>query len=245
MGYKLRPAGESPFDGNLGPHRSFAIQEVELDAVQQIRSALGGTVHDAVLTILSGALRRFIEERHISPVTVDLRAVTPVLDENGIEAHPWIVELPIWEQRPVDRHELVCDQTRRIRSQEDVAPGEALAAGSEWNASRLFVIGARALKGIDTGQLAILQSPGPQQPLYLDGARLEECYGILPLQDSSGLSVTVLSYRGSLFFAFNADSDIVPDLQRLRDALDTEVSEIRGAIAAQGSRLRAVAGGAA
>ena len=111
--------------------------------------------------------------------------------------------------------------------------------------SGCVVIGARALKGINTGQLAILQSPGPQQPLYLDGARLEECYGILPLQDSSGLSVTVLSYRGSLFFAFNADSDIVPDLQRLRDALDTEVSEIRGAIAAQGSRLRAVAGGAA
>ena len=245
MGYKLRPAGESPFDGNLGPHRSFAIQEVELDAVQQIRSALGGTVHDAVLTILSGALRRFVDERHISPVTVDLRAVTPVLDEDGIEAQPWIVELPIWEQSPVERHELVCDQTRRIRSQQDVASGDVLASGSEWNAARLFVIGARAIKGINTGQLAILQSPGPQQPLYLDGARLEECYGILPLQDSSGLSITVLSYRGSLFFAFNADSDIVLDVQRLRDALDTEISEIRGAIAAQGSRLRAVAGGTA
>ncbi len=245
MGYKLRPAGESPFDGNLGPHRSFAIQEVELDSVQQIRAVLGGTVHDTVLAILSGALRRFIDERHISPVTVDLRAVTPVLDGKGIEAHPWIVELPIWEERPVERHELVCDQTRRIRSQGDVASGEALAAGSEWSSSRLFVIGARALEGINTGQLAILQSPGPQQPLFLDGARLEECYGILPLQDSSGLNITVLSYQGSLFFAFNADSDIVADLPRLRDALDTEVSEIRGAIAARGSRLRAVAGSSA
>jgi hypothetical protein len=107
------------------------------------------------------------------------------------------------------------------------------------------VISARALQEITTGQLAILQSPGPQQALYLDGARLEECYGILPLQDPSGLSVTILSYRGSLFFAFNADSDIVLDIQRLRDALDTEVSEIQGAAAEQGPRLRAVASGSA
>ena len=245
MGYKLRPAGESPFDGNLGPHRSFAIQEVDLDSIRQIRSTLGGTVHDAVLAILSGALRRFVKERHVSPVTVDLRAVTPVLDGEGLEAHPWIVELPIWEGSPIERHDLVRDQTRRIRSQEDAVSGEALTAGSEWSASRAFVIGARAFHQINTGQLAILQSPGPQRPLYLDGASLEECYGILPLQDSSGLSITVLSYRGSLFFAFNADSDIVHDVQRLRDALDSEVSEIRGALATRGSKLRAVAGGSA
>ncbi|MBJ20770.1 MAG: hypothetical protein CL933_15290 [Deltaproteobacteria bacterium] len=242
MGYRLRPAGESPFDGNLGPHRSFSFQEVDLESVQAIRRALGGTVHDVVLTILSGALRRFLGELHVSPVTVDLRGVTPILDSLGEEAHPWFVELPIWEESGPGRHDLLCEQTRRIRAEADAASGEMLAAGDEWNAAHLFAIGARALKEIEAGQLAILQCPGPQNPLYLDGARLEECYGILPLRDSSGLGITAMSYTGSIFFAFNCDPDIVHDVRRLRDAVDSEVAELLGVSSERGPALRAVGG---
>jgi diacylglycerol O-acyltransferase len=240
LGYKLRPAGESPFDGVLGPHRSFAIQELDLAAVQEIRRSLGGSVHDGVLTVLCGALRRFMIGRHINPVSVDLRALTPILDKDERAAHCSVVELPIWEDRPAERHGLLRDQTRRIRIEEDVATGESISAGLEWNASRLLVIGARALKQIDTGHVAILQSPGPQEPLYLDGAELLECYGILPLRDSSGLGITVLSYAGKLFFAFNADSNLVPDVGRLQDALNAEVSDILAVVAEKGPALRAV-----
>ena len=240
MGYQLRPAGESPFDGNLSPHRSFAVQEVDLDTIQTIRRSLGGTVHDVVLTVLSGALRRFVDELRVSPASVDLRGVTPILDASGEEAQPWVLELPIWEPTGVGRQEILSEQTRRIRSESDAAGADTLAAGDQWNAARLFAIGARALKHIDTGQIAILQSPGAQRPLYLDGAKLVECYGILPLQDSSGLGITVLSYGGALFFAFNCDPDIVADVRRLRDAVDSEVAELLGVAAASGPALRAV-----
>jgi WS/DGAT/MGAT family acyltransferase len=240
LGYKLRPAGESPFDGNLSPHRSFAVQTVSLEDVQAIRHALGGKVHDVVLAVLSGALRRFVQRLHVSPTTVDLRAVTPILESSGEEAYPQIVELPIWEESAEVRLELLSEQTRRIRNESDLATGESISAGDEWNAARLFAIGARALKGIETGQLAILQSPGPQQPLYLDGARLAECYGILPLQDSSALGVTVLSYDGSLFFAFNSDPDIVKDVGFLSDAVEAELEELVGGAAAREPVLKAV-----
>jgi WS/DGAT/MGAT family acyltransferase len=243
LGYKLRPSGESPFDGILGPHRSFAIRVVDLEVIQEIRRSFGGSVHDGVLTILCGALRRFVIERHINPVSVDLRAVTPILDGDRRTAQSWTLELPIWEERPAERHGLLRDQTRRIRIEEDVATGDSILAGTEWNASRLFAIGARALKRVETGQLAILQSPGPQRSLYLDGAELRECYGILPLQDSCGLGITVLSYAGKLFFAFNADSNLVPDIDRLEAALDDEVSEILAVVADKGPALRAVEGG--
>lgn len=131
---------------------------------------------------------------------VYFRAVAPILDSTGEQAQAWIIELPLWEEKAEDRHDALCAYTRRIRSENDVASGESLSAGGTWNAARLFAMGARALKRIETGQLAILQSPGSRDPLYLDGARLVECYGILPLQDSSGLGLTVLSYDGSLFF---------------------------------------------
>ena len=117
---------------------------------------------------------------------------------------------------------------------------DTLAGESEWNTARLFSIGARALGRIEHGHLAVLESPGPQTPLYLEGARLVECYGILPLQDSSGLGISVLSYAGSLFFAFNGDPDIVDDVRHLRDAVDSEVAELLGVAAARGPSLRAV-----
>jgi len=243
LGYKLRPTGESPFDGILGPHRSFAISQVDLAAVQEIRRSLGGSVHDGVLTILCGALRRFMIERHINPVSVDLRAVTPILDGDGQAAHCSIIELPVWEGRAAERHGLLRDQTRRIRIEDDVATGESISSGTEWNASRLLAIGARALKQVETGHVAILQSPGPRQPLYLDGSELLECYGILPLQDSSGLGITVLSYAGKFFFVFNADSNLVSDVGRMQDALDAEVSDMLAVVTEKGPALRAVGDG--
>jgi WS/DGAT/MGAT family acyltransferase len=240
MGYALRPTGESPFDGRLGPHRSYEVQAIDLDDIQLIRRSLGGSIHDCVLGIVSGALRRFLEGRFYSPVAVDLRAVTPVLDSEQREAHPWVIELPIWESDEPTRHRLIREQTRKSRLEEEVALGEELSAGTEWNASRFMMMAARALKRVGTGQLAVLQSPGPQQPLYLDGAELLECYGHLPLQDETALGITVLSYSGRLFFAFNADPEIVSDLSELREALVEEVAALRDLAEGQGPALRAV-----
>lgn len=231
VGYKLRPAGESPFDGNLGPHRTFSFQGIDLQPLQKARQAMGGTVHDFVLAIATGALRRLLLARHLSPVTVDLRALTPVLEVEGHTAQPWVVELPIWEEGSLDRLECIREQTRRMRTDIRAAAGDVMTAGAEWNASKLFAIGARSLTGIEAGQLAVLQAPGPQQDLFLDGARLEECYGVMPLQDSSALGMTVLSYRGRLFFAFNGESDLVPDVVDLASAVEAEVEGLIAAAA--------------
>lgn len=243
LGYRLRPAGESPFDGNLGPHRAFAIQQVDLEIVQQIRQALGGGLDDVVMTILTGALRRFVEELRVSPVSVDLRAVTPMFDADQRLARPFVLELPVWEQDVDERHRLLCEQTDRLRREQEVASSDLLLPEREWTAARRFGTEARALDRIETGQLAVLLSPGPKGPLHLDGARLVESYGILPLQDSSGLGITVLGYDASLFFAFNADPDIVKDVSRVRDAVDSEVASLAGLAGTRGPSLRALGGG--
>lgn len=242
LGYRLRPAGESPFDGNLGPHRAYALGRVDLESVQAIRQSLGGSVHDVVLAILTGALRRYVANRRVSPATIDLRAVTPILDAGGEEAEPWIIELPIWEPTVLARHDVLREQTRRIRAESDVASAATLFTDGEWNAVRIFSIGARALHRIDTGQIAILQSPGSRESLHLDGARLAECYGILPLQDASALGITVMSYAGALYFAFNVDPDVVPGVADLCAAIDVEVETMAAEAMARGPALHAVAG---
>jgi diacylglycerol O-acyltransferase len=240
LGYRLRHASRSPFDGPLGPHRSFAIHALDLEAVKRVRQSVGSSVHDCVLTILTGALRRYLSDRHVSPVTVDLRAVAPVLSADETTARPWSIELPIWEPTPLSRHDRIHEQTRRLRTQTDAASGETLIAGTEWSASRRFALGAHALGVLEAGQIAIVQTPGPQQTLYLDGAKLVACHGILPLQDASGLNATVLGYAGGLFVVFNGDPDLGIDVRALRDALADELAELVGFAQGRGRLLRAV-----
>jgi diacylglycerol O-acyltransferase / wax synthase len=65
----------------------------------------------------------------------------------------------------------------------------------------------------------VVNVPGPQRPLYLEGARLTECFGKVPLDPRGGLGIAILSYDGRLCFGLNADFDGVPDLPRLTDAI--------------------------
>src|SRR3954447_16972606 len=50
-------APASPLNTRIGPHRRFAWVETELDRFKAIKGALGGTVNDVVLAVVTGALR--------------------------------------------------------------------------------------------------------------------------------------------------------------------------------------------
>ena len=61
--------------------------------------------------------------------------------------------------------------------------------------------------------------PGPQQTLYIVGARLREMYSVGPLVAGIGLNFTAWSYDGRLAVAVLADRDAVPDPHELTAAL--------------------------
>ena len=56
-----RPA--SPLDVQIGPNRRFAIADAPLQRFKEIKDRLGGTVNDAVLTVVGGALHRLLRDR--------------------------------------------------------------------------------------------------------------------------------------------------------------------------------------
>jgi len=69
--------------------------------------------------------------------------------------------------------------------------------------------------------------PGPQGPLYFQGARLLEAYGTVPLREGHGLGMAVLSYDGRLFWGLNGDVDLLPDLQHLAHCVQEAFIELR------------------
>jgi hypothetical protein len=64
--------------------------------------------------------------------------------------------------------------------------------------------------------------------MYLLGARMLEVYPHVPLVDHLGLGVALLSYNGRLGWGFNADYDLVPDLDAFVEATRASFAELRG-----------------
>ena len=74
--------------------------------------------------------------------------------------------------------------------------------------------------------LIISNVPGPNEPLYAAGARLEHFYPVSALADGQGLNITVQSYNGNLDFGFIADRDLVPDVWIMTDLMHESMDEL-------------------
>jgi hypothetical protein len=71
--------------------------------------------------------------------------------------------------------------------------------------------------------LVISNVPGPREPLYLAGARLEAMYPVSVVVDGVGLNITVMSYLDHLDFGIVADREQVDDAWSLLDGLRREL----------------------
>jgi len=97
----------SPFDGRIGTHRRVAFASVALrelhDAAKQLA---GATLNDAVLAVVGGALRRWLQHHHGQLGSVRVR-VPVSLHEEGDDAGNrdsfFCVALPLNEPDPVAR----------------------------------------------------------------------------------------------------------------------------------------------
>ena len=129
---ELIAAPRSSLNVPIGATRRIATVHVELEEVQQVRSALGGKVNDVVLCAATGALRELLLARGEDPPRQGLRAMVPVNirregddGELGNKVSSLFVDLPVAEADPLRRYELV-----RAAAQKRKAGGQALAAGA-------------------------------------------------------------------------------------------------------------------
>jgi hypothetical protein len=61
------------------------------------------------------------------------------------------------------------------------------------------------------GTAVMTNVPGPQQPMYLAGARLAQQMVWVPQSGNVGMGVSILSYNGGVQFGLMTDRKFVPD----------------------------------
>jgi WS/DGAT/MGAT family acyltransferase len=233
-------ADATPLNGSVGPHRRFEWWRVPLGELKAMRHALGCTINDVVLTVVTGAVREYLLLRGVDPERLSFRVSAPVSVRNaeergrlGNRVSSWVIELPIREPDPLAQLAAIHAETARLKEERTALGVETIMKLAELTPSTLLSLGARAASGpINT---IVTNVPGPQFPLYLQGARLLELYPQVPLLDSLGVGIALASYDGHVHWGINSDPELVPDadvfLEQLRAAYARVSSAAKGAAA--------------
>jgi WS/DGAT/MGAT family acyltransferase len=236
IGTTLRPASATPLNQRVGPHRHFDWATMELREIKELRRAAGGSLNDVVLTIATGAVRRFLQQRRVDPAELDFRALAPVSVRSdgeggklGNRVSAWIVALPVGEPDPLKQLKAISQRTAKLKNSKQAVGAEVLTQAAEWTPATLLSLGARNATRLLPFNLVVTNVPGPQVPLYLFGAKMEQIYPYVPLADNLGLGIALFSYDGTLAWGFNADYGLVPDLDQFVQAIRDSFQGLREA----------------
>ena len=229
-----RPA-DTPLNRPIGPHRRFDWHGLDLVEVKAVKNCLGGTINDVVLATVAGAVRRFLTQRRVNIDALNYKAVVPVSVRSAAEqgnlgnrVSAWLMSLPIQERDPRRRFTAVQELTTRLKDSKQARGIEMLTQVAEL-ADPILTLGVRLAARMHPYNLIVTNIPGPQFPLYLLGAQMIEGYPHVPLFEYQGLGVALFSYIGKLFWGFNADWELMPDLDRFVRAIGVSFRELHDA----------------
>ena len=221
----LPQAPRSILNHRIGRNRRFATQQYELEHLKRLGAQHGATLNDVFLAIVGGGLRRFLSELGELP-EAPLVAFLPVNvrpkgDEGGGNAVGAILAtLATDTDDPVARLQRITASTRSAKQQLEGMTQEAILAYSAYLLAPGGLQALGALAGIRSPlplgfNVCVSNVPGPREPRYLRGSRMEAYYpASIPIHGMA-LNITVLSYAGTLNVGFIGDRDALPHLQRL------------------------------
>lgn len=251
-----RPIVAAPWNAGLcSQRRSFARSRFPFADFRAIRNALGGTVNDVVLTLLSEAAARYLKKHDCKPGDLPLRIGCPVNvrreDEHGMlgnRVSMMFPELPAIPMDLVKRLEVVKQETERIKT--DRLP-QGLELLSE--ATNLFppsIMGLTSLLATFSLDSAVTLSgfaparqvlglpgfginfiatnvPGVQVPQYLAGHQMLDQAGLIPCAGNLGYGVAITSYNQNMNFGMMAEPRLMPDVDFMKSLLDEVFEELK------------------
>ena len=234
---RQRPqAPMTPLNESIGPNRRYAMARVPLADLKTAGKGASGTVNDALLAAVAGALRRYLDAAGASPKNKPV-ALVPVSvrkegEEGGNRISTVLVDLPADEPDPAQRVREVAATMQKIKDSAAVRAGALLVGASGWAPPLVSSTLARAMSGVRAFNVVVSNVPGPQQPFYLNGQRMLAAHPVVPLNPANqGLTVGILSYDGQVCFGLLADRDIDPPLEVAAEALREALSEQLAAVA--------------
>ncbi|MEO6144878.1 MAG: wax ester/triacylglycerol synthase family O-acyltransferase [Dermatophilaceae bacterium] len=237
-------APSTPFNAPLSRHRRCAFTDLPLAEVKALRGSSGRpglTVNDVVMALCAGALRRWLQLHHALP-DAPLIAAVPVSvrtrDQKGTYGNRvsmMLAALPTNLSDAGVRLGAMHEAMRAAKDQHGAISAGLLADVSQFAmpalANQAWRLSARLrlMERVSPFNLIVSNIPGPRVPLYLAGAEVLSYHPVSALVDGQGLNITVMSYRGNLYFGLIACRKLVPDLEVMAGYLREELDALTAA----------------
>jgi diacylglycerol O-acyltransferase / wax synthase len=227
------PAPEVPLNTEIGSHRRFEWVRSDLGELKRIKNALGGTVNDVVLAVVSGALRRWLRARGVRTEGLELRALVPVSiraeDEQGHLGNRIAAvrgPLPVYIEDPVRRLEAVRESMQGVKRSKQALGAEVISRFNDFAPPTLLAQASRLNFSTRLFNLIVTNVPGPQIPLYVLGRELQDVFPVAFLPQNHALAIAIMSYNGGIDFGLLADYDAMDDLDLIVDGIQEAIAEL-------------------
>ena len=230
-------APASRLNDRVKGQRRFATQQYTVDRFKKLAKAADCSLNDIVLAVCSGALRRFLQEQGDlpeKPLSTGIPvSVRPKDDDSGGNAISFMIaSLATDVADPLARLEQIKESTRNAKDHLQSLPKSAIQQYTvlfltPYILQMLTGLGARSKPIFN---VVISNVPGPAEPLYLRGARLEATYPVSVPSHGQALNITCHSYAGTLNFGFTGCRDTLPHMQRIAVYCGEALEELEQAL---------------
>lgn len=231
-------APKTVFTQKISEERAYAAKSWPLERLRIIAKFADCTVNDVVLTMCAGGLREFLIELGELPrkslvamVPVSMR---PKSGDSTAGNHVGLLTCSLGTNIP-DARERLLHVSKRMRE------GKHFIASH--NATQNLVTSAAGMSGLapmvmlgrnllvnPPFNVVISNIPGPSEPLYWNGALLEEIHPLSIPVSGLALNITCVSQCDRISVGLTAASDVVPEPDEIAVDIDSALDELERAV---------------
>lgn len=240
-------APQTRFNADVVASRVWDSVTLDLDDVKKIKCVVAGaTINDALLAMIGGAMRRYLQAKDelperslitLAPVNTRPEGAKQTASGNNVS----ILRFPLGTDiaEPIARLEAVRAATAASKGIQNAIAAKHLTDIQKFAppatlglAGRLATLTGSGGKGpVVLHNCLVTNIPGPAVPLYMLGAKLVHWGGVGPVTDGMSLIWNPSSYCGKLFISLTSSPNVVPDPEFLARCLRESFEEMKAAAA--------------
>jgi diacylglycerol O-acyltransferase / wax synthase len=227
------------FNAPLSPQRRVSSIRVPLDRVKTVQRAFGVKLNDVIIALVSGALRSYLNARGElpeRPLVAQIPISTAAEDTQlSNQVTTTTVGLASDVADPAERMRTIYVNTQGAKNLAKVLAAHRIMGLTETVPPGFIALAVRAYTASHLGghvapfNLVISNIPGPEYPLYLAGAIVEQQVPIGPLMMDVGLNITCFTYQGWAELGFVTTPEIANDIDELASAIEPALQELEEA----------------
>ncbi len=203
--------------------RELAVHEVPLRELKEAGHRAGGSLNDAFVAGVTGALRRYHSAHGATVgdlmVTMPISIRTAEDPTGGNRITLMRLTMPVGLEDPAERVREIHRRAERARHERSLPLTQAIAGGL--NLFPRWYLGS-VLRHVD---FLASDVPGYPQRVYLTGAQVQRQYAFGPTI-GSGVNVTLMTYVDTCALGVNADTGAIPDFEVFRRCLVEGFDEV-------------------